>query len=68
MKFLALLSTVAAITDPKVDAHNWPGTILSGDRAIPTKPSSFVDDGFNPMFNRFRYSEKGLKVADKVLL
>ena len=62
MKFLALIiASVAAVnTDRvegvKVDAKNWPGVILAGDRAILPQPSSAVDDDFNPLFNRFRYA------------
>ena len=54
---LALVASTSAITltNPRVDAHNWPGTILAGDRAIMPVTSSFVDDDFDPMFNKFRY-------------
>ena len=51
---LALIASTSAITltSIPVDAHNWPGVILAGDHAIMPQPSSFVDDDFDPMFNR----------------
>jgi hypothetical protein len=55
---MALIASTSAITltNPRVDNHNWPGVILAGDHAImPITTSSFVDDDFNPMFNKFRY-------------
>ena len=62
MKAIVLFALIAntqaiTLTDVKVDKKNWPGVILPGDRAINPKSSSPVDDTFNPMFNKFRYSQ-----------
>jgi hypothetical protein len=40
----------------KVDDHNWPGSILPGTDLVVPVPSSPVDDDFDPMFNKFKYS------------
>ena len=69
MKYFAIVALVAATSavqnfppfhpfEPKlkVDDHNWPGAILPGVDFVRPVPSSFVDDDFDPMFNKFRYS------------
>ena len=65
---LALIASTSAITltSAPVDAHNWPGVILSGDHAVMPKPSSFVDDDFDPMFNNFRYGGSLAQVRHNV--
>ena len=65
---LALIASTSAITltNPKVDKHNWPGVILAGDHAIMPVPSAFVDDDFDPMFNKFRYGGSLAQVRHNV--
>lgn len=67
MKVFSIAALVAASAAVKldvvpVDARNFPGVILSGDKAVayPFPKSSAVDDDFNPMFNKFRYGGKSL--------
>lgn len=54
---VALIASASAIqlTNPAVDRFNWPGAILTADRAISRTPSSFVDKDFDPLFDRYRY-------------
>ena len=40
-----------------VDRKNWPGAILTNDVPVMPKPSSFVDDEFDPILNySYRYN------------
>ena len=60
MKVSAIIAVIAStsaitLTNPVADNHSWPGVILAGDHAIMPQPSSFVDEDFDPMFNKFRY-------------
>ena len=52
---VALIASVSAVRLDviPVDRHNYPGAILPADKAWEKVPeSSFVDDDFDPMFNR----------------
>ena len=44
-----------------VDVKNWPGAILPGVDLVRPKPSSFVDDDFDPLFNS---SEKYIQLDE----
>ena len=54
---MALIASTSAITltNAPVGAGNFPGVILAGHTGPMPVKSSFVDDDFNPMFNKFRY-------------
>ena len=62
MKYSAVLAIVGSATAIQnyppfwsfnvpnpVDAKNYPGAILTGHEIIMPKPSSFVDDDFDPL-------------------